>query len=59
MYAYSRLTDDVIQQILNSDDGPKELNEAKTIINNIFYRRLYSYVGYVEGKCKVNIFFHC
>ena len=56
MYAYSKLTDNVIQQILYSEDCAEELQEAKTIINNIFYRRLYQYVGYVEGRCMVRIF---
>lgn len=42
MEAYSRLTDNIVFTILNSDKP--ELEESQRILNNIFTRKLYKFV---------------
>lgn len=46
MEAYTKLTDHVFEQILNSSS--KELSEARQILRNIVYRRLYKCVGQTQ-----------
>uniref|UniRef100_A0A8C6WMN6 Deoxynucleoside triphosphate triphosphohydrolase SAMHD1 n=1 Tax=Neogobius melanostomus TaxID=47308 RepID=A0A8C6WMN6_9GOBI len=46
MEAYTKLTDHVFEQILNSSS--KELSEAKQILHNIICRRLYKCLGQTQ-----------
>ncbi|XP_062925474.1 deoxynucleoside triphosphate triphosphohydrolase SAMHD1-like [Mobula hypostoma] len=53
MKAYTKLTDSIFQQILNSSEP--ELEEARTILNNILNRRLYKCIGQTQSKAKTKI----
>ncbi|XP_042884243.1 deoxynucleoside triphosphate triphosphohydrolase SAMHD1-like isoform X2 [Penaeus japonicus] len=48
MTAYTFLTDDVIHRILRKPTGSGRLEEAKMILNNIFKRNLYAYIGELQ-----------
>ncbi|GCB76360.1 hypothetical protein scyTo_0017457 [Scyliorhinus torazame] len=46
MVAYTKLTDNIFQQILNSSEP--ELEEARTILNNILCRKLYKFIDQIR-----------
>lgn len=48
MEAYTKLTDNVFEQILNSSSA--ELAEARQILRNIIFRRLYKCLGQTQAK---------
>ncbi|XP_059837185.1 deoxynucleoside triphosphate triphosphohydrolase SAMHD1-like [Hypanus sabinus] len=48
MEAYTKLTDSIFEQILNSSQP--ELEEARTILNNIRNRRLYRCIGQAQAE---------
>ncbi|XP_071777168.2 deoxynucleoside triphosphate triphosphohydrolase SAMHD1-like [Centroberyx gerrardi] len=48
MEAYTKLTDHVFEQILNSSSS--ELAESRQILQNIVYRRLYTFVGQTQAN---------
>ncbi|XP_072918222.1 deoxynucleoside triphosphate triphosphohydrolase SAMHD1-like [Hemitrygon akajei] len=48
MEAYTKLTDSIFEQILNSSNP--ELEEAQTILNNIINRKLYKCIGQTQAE---------
>ncbi|XP_072918223.1 deoxynucleoside triphosphate triphosphohydrolase SAMHD1-like [Hemitrygon akajei] len=48
MEAYTKLTDSIFEQILNS--SKPELEEARTILNNIINRKLYKCIGQTQAE---------
>ncbi|XP_059836904.1 deoxynucleoside triphosphate triphosphohydrolase SAMHD1-like isoform X1 [Hypanus sabinus] len=48
MEAYTKLTDSIFEQILNSSQT--ELEEARTILNNIINRNLYRCIGQTQAE---------
>ncbi|XP_069740423.1 deoxynucleoside triphosphate triphosphohydrolase SAMHD1-like [Narcine bancroftii] len=48
MEAYTKLTDNIFEQILNSSDS--NLQEAREILNNILCRRLYKWIGQTQPQ---------
>ncbi|XP_072918215.1 deoxynucleoside triphosphate triphosphohydrolase SAMHD1-like isoform X1 [Hemitrygon akajei] len=48
MEAYTKLTDSIFEQILNS--SKPELEEARTILNNIINRNLYKCIGQTQAE---------
>ncbi|XP_069740424.1 deoxynucleoside triphosphate triphosphohydrolase SAMHD1-like isoform X1 [Narcine bancroftii] len=50
MEAYTKLTDNIFEQILNSSEP--ELQEAREILNNVLCRRLYKWIGQTQPAGK-------
>ncbi|XP_041061392.1 deoxynucleoside triphosphate triphosphohydrolase SAMHD1-like [Carcharodon carcharias] len=48
MEAYTKLTDNIFQQILNSSES--KLQEARAILNNIICRKLYKHIGHIRPE---------
>ncbi|XP_067904713.1 deoxynucleoside triphosphate triphosphohydrolase SAMHD1 [Heterodontus francisci] len=53
MVAYSKLTDDIFQQILNS--SKPELKPAQEILNNVICRKLYKWIGQTQPEAETTI----
>lgn len=53
MVAYTKLTDNVFEQILNSSSP--ELAEAKQILHNIVCRRLYKCLGQTTSETSIHV----
>ncbi|XP_033825777.1 deoxynucleoside triphosphate triphosphohydrolase SAMHD1 [Periophthalmus magnuspinnatus] len=53
MEAYTKLTDHVFEQILNS--SAKELADARQILRNIVYRRLYKCLGQTQPEKPITV----
>nr|XP_046253083.1 deoxynucleoside triphosphate triphosphohydrolase SAMHD1-like [Scatophagus argus] len=53
MEAYTKLTDGVFEQILNSSS--KELAEARQILHNVVRRRLYKCVGQTQAEEPISV----
>uniref|UniRef100_UPI00398EAD13 deoxynucleoside triphosphate triphosphohydrolase SAMHD1-like n=1 Tax=Pristiophorus japonicus TaxID=55135 RepID=UPI00398EAD13 len=53
MVAYTKLTDDIFQQILYS--SKPELQEARKILNNIICRKLYKWIGQTQPEAQTKI----
>ncbi|XP_034028467.1 deoxynucleoside triphosphate triphosphohydrolase SAMHD1 [Thalassophryne amazonica] len=53
MEAYTKLTDHIFEQILNSSSV--ELSEARQILRNIIHRRLYKCVGQTHAEKHINV----
>ncbi|XP_032897689.1 deoxynucleoside triphosphate triphosphohydrolase SAMHD1-like isoform X2 [Amblyraja radiata] len=45
MEAYTKLTDNIFEQILNSSEPEPDLQKAREILNNILCRKLYKWIG--------------
>ncbi|XP_072371322.1 deoxynucleoside triphosphate triphosphohydrolase SAMHD1-like [Scyliorhinus torazame] len=53
MVAYTKLTDAIFQQILNS--SKPELEPAREILNNIICRKLYKWIGQTQPEAETTI----
>ncbi|XP_069100003.1 deoxynucleoside triphosphate triphosphohydrolase SAMHD1 [Pleurodeles waltl] len=53
MEAYTKLTDNIFQQILHSSDS--NLSEARGILQNVERRQLYKYVGQTHPRSEIKI----
>ncbi|XP_078274938.1 deoxynucleoside triphosphate triphosphohydrolase SAMHD1-like isoform X2 [Rhinoraja longicauda] len=53
MEAYTKLTDNIFEQILNSSES--ELSEARKILNNVLCRRLYKWIGQTQPAAEAMI----
>ncbi|XP_078411026.1 deoxynucleoside triphosphate triphosphohydrolase SAMHD1-like [Cetorhinus maximus] len=53
MEAYTKLTDEIFQQILNS--SKPELKPAREILNNIICRKLYKWIGLTQPEAETTI----
>uniref|UniRef100_UPI00398EA516 deoxynucleoside triphosphate triphosphohydrolase SAMHD1-like n=1 Tax=Pristiophorus japonicus TaxID=55135 RepID=UPI00398EA516 len=53
MVAYTKLTDNILQQILNS--SKPQLQEAQKILNNILHRKLYKFIGQIRPEAEAII----
>ncbi|XP_048406167.1 deoxynucleoside triphosphate triphosphohydrolase SAMHD1 isoform X2 [Stegostoma tigrinum] len=53
MSAYTKLTDEIFQQILNSSKA--ELKPAQEILNNIICRKLYKWIGQTQPEAETTI----
>ncbi|XP_062897157.1 deoxynucleoside triphosphate triphosphohydrolase SAMHD1-like [Mobula hypostoma] len=53
MEAYTKLTDSIFEQILNSSDA--ELQEAREILSNVVCRKLYKWIGQTQPAADTTI----
>ncbi|GCC30902.1 deoxynucleoside triphosphate triphosphohydrolase SAMHD1 [Chiloscyllium punctatum] len=53
MVAYTKLTDEIFQQILNS--SRPELKPAREILNNVLCRKLYKWIGQTQPEAETTI----